>query len=254
MKEDIEKKKINKIENENWWFKARKELMLHLINYYIQPTPARTVLDLGTGGSALAALIKKRSIILTLDKNINASRYAKMRNIPFILGDGQIIPIRSGSIDAIFLLDTLEHIPDPTKTVSECMRILKQSGIMIIAVPAFTILWTQEDVLAGHTMRYTKKTLTDILKEFSIIKVFYWNFISFFPLLCIRLFSVFQRKQSYESHHESDFFKTVYGDALFVPPLINAFAYSALCVENWFIKTGVSFPVGTSVFVVCKKL
>lgn len=54
---------------------------------------------------------------------------------PDICGDAQHLPIRSESVDAVFLTEVLEHLPRPQSALAECHRILKKGGIFILTIP-----------------------------------------------------------------------------------------------------------------------
>jgi SAM-dependent methyltransferase len=48
-------------------------------------------------------------------------------------------PFGDETFDAITMLATLEHVPDPTQIAAECARVLRPGGRMIITVPAAAV-------------------------------------------------------------------------------------------------------------------
>jgi 2-polyprenyl-3-methyl-5-hydroxy-6-metoxy-1,4-benzoquinol methylase len=50
------------------------------------------------------------------------------------LEDQQII---AGSLDAVILMDVLEHLPDPISTISAAITLLKKDGVLIIQTPCY---------------------------------------------------------------------------------------------------------------------
>jgi SAM-dependent methyltransferase len=57
----------------------------------------------------------------------------------FVVADLSLgIPIPTGSTDAIFSSQAMEHLSDIEKFLSECRRVLKPDGLMVVAVPAIT--------------------------------------------------------------------------------------------------------------------
>jgi len=58
-------------------------------------------------------------------------------NIPVLLGPIEEQPIKPDSLDAILLMDVLEHLQEPLKTMHYCLELLKQDGILIIQTPRF---------------------------------------------------------------------------------------------------------------------
>src|SRR5262245_4112822 len=49
--------------------------------------------------------------------------------------DMQALPFEAGSFDLVIHSDTLEHVPDPVKGLSECRRVLSPAGACIFTVP-----------------------------------------------------------------------------------------------------------------------
>ncbi|TSC52046.1 MAG: methyltransferase type 11 [Parcubacteria group bacterium LiPW_41] len=74
--------------------------------------------------------------------------------------------------DLILLNQVLEHVPGPSAVLVECFRILKDDGILIIAVPNFDSLgekvfeenWYHLD-LPRHLFHFNKKTLNKMLER-----------------------------------------------------------------------------------------
>lgn len=55
--------------------------------------------------------------------------------VNFIAADGTRLPVADDSIDIVFALDTLEHIPDAQTAVSESRRILHENGQFLVSAP-----------------------------------------------------------------------------------------------------------------------
>jgi 2-polyprenyl-6-hydroxyphenyl methylase/3-demethylubiquinone-9 3-methyltransferase len=57
----------------------------------------------------------------------------------FIEGDAQNLSfIRSNSFDSILCSEMIEHVPFPQKVFTECYRILKPQGLLLITTPNYT--------------------------------------------------------------------------------------------------------------------
>ena len=52
-----------------------------------------------------------------------------------VLGVGEALPFKDGSVDAVISIAVLEHVRDPFKCASEIVRILKPGGDLVCAVP-----------------------------------------------------------------------------------------------------------------------
>ena len=56
-------------------------------------------------------------------------------NITLIKADGCVSSLKNSSIDVLFCLDSMEHIPDIDKLLSESERVLKDDGVFIASLP-----------------------------------------------------------------------------------------------------------------------
>ncbi|MHA1884345.1 MAG: class I SAM-dependent methyltransferase [Promethearchaeota archaeon] len=54
--------------------------------------------------------------------------------------DAQDLPFEDGLFDGIFLYDSLQHIENRERTLKECLRVLKESGVIIV------IEWTEKQI------------------------------------------------------------------------------------------------------------
>ena len=71
------------------------------------------------------------------------SKLPKHRLAHFPELDLQNLDIEPGSVDLILHSDTLEHIEDPLRALSECRRVLGKDGICAFTVPALANRLTQ---------------------------------------------------------------------------------------------------------------
>lgn len=150
--------RLAELEDWHFWFLARRDLIRRLIRRHLH-RQAAFILDVGCGtGSILAELSRDGHRVMGVD-----SRREGLRRIgptlPSALlaqADATLLPLRPGSADLVLLLDVLEHVPDHL-ALEEVRRVLRPGGKAIIAVPAFTKLWSYRDVGAGHRRRYSRE-------------------------------------------------------------------------------------------------
>ena len=67
--------------------------------------------------------------------------------------------------DTIFLLNVIEHIRDHQKAILNCAYMLKPQGRLIVLAPAYPYLFSRLDQELGHHRRYTKNTMTNLLRQ-----------------------------------------------------------------------------------------
>ncbi|OGV57778.1 MAG: hypothetical protein A2X45_19770 [Lentisphaerae bacterium GWF2_50_93] len=54
--------------------------------------------------------------------------------------DGQFLPFEDGSVDGVFIMLVLEHVPDPFAITNEIKRVLKKGGFVVATVPFMQVL------------------------------------------------------------------------------------------------------------------
>jgi ubiquinone/menaquinone biosynthesis C-methylase UbiE len=100
------------------------------------------VLDLGGGAGWVSELLAKlgyRPITLDISTSlirVGRDRFERERLTPrFTAGDMTSLPIRSGSVDAVVVIDALHHVPDIPAVFREAFRVLAPGGQFILAEP-----------------------------------------------------------------------------------------------------------------------
>ncbi len=130
---------------------------------------------------------------------------------------GEKIPFKDGFFDVVVMTDTLEHVQDDKKTISEVHRVLKKGGILVISTPHKGIL----DWMDSFNLKYRfprlyrlwkgKEKAEEILKQDS------WH--RHYSLQDYEHF--FKNKFSIQKVHRGGFFiwyfLWVFGDAFIVP-------------------------------------
>jgi len=143
------KKKYDSIVG-NYYVKARLFKGWHTRRYSLALKLAKIVktnlniLDVGCDGGNFTSSLLKYGDVIGLDLSSSFIDYAHKayRGVPFLIGDGQHLPLKSESFDLVFCLEVLEHVPNPHSMVIETYRVLKPGGIFITIVPdKDQILW-----------------------------------------------------------------------------------------------------------------
>lgn len=91
------------------------------------------VLDIGCGDRWVESKLNPQCQYLGLDYPSTVALGYQGR--PHLFADGQSLPLKDACMDAIVMLDVIEHIPQPAKAVAEATRVLKPGGTLIIQVP-----------------------------------------------------------------------------------------------------------------------
>jgi len=107
-----------------------------VLKYKLAPAQ---VVELGSAHGGLVALLRQAGYeAMGLELSPWIVDYARQTfNIPVLLGPIEEQSIEPGSLDAILLMDVLEHLQDPVKTIRHCLEILKPDGILVIQTPRY---------------------------------------------------------------------------------------------------------------------
>lgn len=91
------------------------------------------VLDIGCADRSLAEALPRATAYVGLDYPATAK--GLYRTSPDVFGDAAALPIRNSTIDCVLLLDVLEHLPEPERSLEEITRVLKPGGRVLILMP-----------------------------------------------------------------------------------------------------------------------
>jgi ubiquinone/menaquinone biosynthesis C-methylase UbiE len=90
----------------------------------------------GYGTSLLSGKCKK---ITGIDISESTIRHARQKytknNIEFICASALNIPLQDNSVDMVVSFETIEHLEEHEKLISEFKRILKTGGLLVISTP-----------------------------------------------------------------------------------------------------------------------
>jgi ubiquinone/menaquinone biosynthesis C-methylase UbiE len=100
----------------------------------------KVVLDIASGsGYGTQLLAKTAKKVYGVDVNEKSVKYAQenfsARNVEYKAGDGVKIPLADKSVDIVITFETIEHIKDYKKFLSESKRVLKPGGMMVVSTP-----------------------------------------------------------------------------------------------------------------------
>ncbi|MDP9036018.1 MAG: metalloregulator ArsR/SmtB family transcription factor [Myxococcota bacterium] len=128
------------------------------------------VLDVGSGDGTVAQLLAPRADRWTcLDRSERVlaaarSRLESVKNVRFVAGDAQELPLRDGSFDAVLLLHVLTHVDSPSRACAEAARVLRPGGLLVAvtldAHEQTEITTAYGHVNSGFTPPALRRTLT----------------------------------------------------------------------------------------------
>ncbi len=94
-----------------------------------------------------------------------------------------------GSCEAVYCLNVIEHIPDDSAALRALWRVTAPGGHLLVVVPAFQMLFNNNDRLVGHVRRYGRRELLERLRstDWVVDRCRYGDCLGFAAALAYRL-------------------------------------------------------------------
>jgi len=120
------------------WKRRLKKLSRHSSKGYL--------LDVGTGYGQFLDLARPFfAEVSGTEVSESAVALAKEKyGLSLLAGQVEALDLPPQSLDTITLFHVLEHVPDPDKLVNVCHALLREHGILVIAVPNDVLAWTSK--------------------------------------------------------------------------------------------------------------
>jgi SAM-dependent methyltransferase len=237
--------KLARMEENNFWFQGRNEIILWGIDKYLANKKSFFELGCGTGFVAQGISTVFPSMLLVGGELFREGLfYAKSRSSSseFIQLDAKKLPFRS-KFSAVGAFDVIEHIEEDQRVLSELYNILLPDGFLFVTVPQHKWLWSQVDEQACHVRRYSKEELHKkvIASGFKIVRS--TSFVSsLLPFMVFsRLFVEKLRRQSSS------------GAELEISPILNKIFEIFIKLDLFLIRLGFNLPFGGSRLLIAKK-
>ncbi|MEK6910266.1 MAG: class I SAM-dependent methyltransferase [Nanoarchaeota archaeon] len=154
-----------KLKNYLFNYRFRKIMVKSALDEYLARINKKenlTFVDIGSGISPITPYpnktlfleLEKKAVDFLVSKGLNAKK-----------GDITKLPLKENSVDVIFCSEVLEHVPNYKKALSECSRVLKRKGALILTVPTHMHYWKDDDDYVGHIRRFNPETLENDIKK-----------------------------------------------------------------------------------------
>ena len=240
-------------EDKHWWFAGRTWSLLNMLDRVVEPGGQKRVLDIGCGAGNMFHHLARYGSVVGVDNNPKPLVVARERGYDVREGVAENLPVEDESFELVSLLDTVEHCDDDMAVLRECYRVCAPGGHLVITVPAFMWLWSHNDELNAHKLRYTTKELAERLARvgFLIERLTYNNFFVF-PMaagLILLRRGAEQEPELGSPHFDDESYQVEMEPA---PPLLNTILGGVTWTEAQLLRW-VNLPVGTSIICIAKK-
>ena len=160
---------------------SREQAVASLERWLAVPEPV--ILDIGCSSGYTLRLLRRRmpqAVLLGSDyiRRPLERLGAAIPGLPLFQFDLTRCPLETASVDAVVLLNVLEHIEDDEQAVRQVFRILKPGGVAAIEVPAGPHLYDIYDRKLMHFRRYRLRQLSLLVRRagFAILQASHLGF------------------------------------------------------------------------------
>ena len=167
--EAVAVEQFQRLERDHWWFRGRRAVYLGLLRHHLAGARPARILDLGCGmGGFVEGLHELGDSVVAADfdpAGLHARRELgrdRDRSAP-VQASGADLPFADASFDLVCLFDVLEHLEDDRAALDEVLRTLRPGGRVCVSVPAYPALFSNNDRVARHYRRYTRRSLAAVL-------------------------------------------------------------------------------------------
>ncbi len=236
--------KLARIEEGNFWFRARNRLIQWALGNYFPS--ARSFFEVGCGTGFVLKGVRETLPLMRLagseifgDGLVFAR--ARLPGVDLYQMDARQIPFER-EFDVIGAFDVLEHIVEDDAVLRQMFRATRPGGGLLVTVPQHRFLWSANDEHAMHQRRYSRAELRSKVEQagFDIERI--TSFISL--LLPVMIYSRMKRNSSRDFQLWKEFE---------ISRPLNAILGNILAVERAMIERGASFPAGGSLLLVAKR-
>jgi 2-polyprenyl-3-methyl-5-hydroxy-6-metoxy-1,4-benzoquinol methylase len=108
----------------------------NILHYHLPPAK---VLEVGSGHGGFVKILRETGFEATgLELSPFIAKYARNTfDVPVLEGPIEKQAVPQASLDMIILMDVLEHLPDPKTTIQACLKLLNETGCLIMQTPCF---------------------------------------------------------------------------------------------------------------------
>lgn len=169
------------IEENSFWFKHRNKCIIEAFKKYAKQN---LFFDIGGGNGYVSKGLQEVGIDCVLvEPGTSGCLNAQKRDLKNIVCSTlEDAKFKEESIANIGVFDVVEHIEDDNRFLKMIHNYLIPEGLVFITVPAFELLWSHDDVTAGHYRRYTISNMEEKLKNAGFSIVYSTYFFSFLPI------------------------------------------------------------------------
>ena len=233
---------LYELEDRHWWFRGRWAVVEALLSRTSLP-PRPRILDAGCGTGGNLRRYARLGEAVGVEPFPEAVRLCRERGLDSVMQAGlEALPFADESFDLIASTDVIEHVAAEQQALRELWRVAASGAALLITVPAYMWLWSEEDVHLHHQRRYTRPRLRAAVENCG------WEprIATYFNSLLLPPIALAKRLPKRSDGDKADLDRT--------PESLNGPLSLPMRLEARLIRRGVSLPAGVSVGIVCRKV
>jgi SAM-dependent methyltransferase len=157
------------VEDNSFWFKHRNNCIVSAVNSFPPKNPEsrNTIFDIGGGNGFVSLGLSQAGYdVVLIEPGLTGSLNAKHRGLKNVIcATTETAEFKPHTLPAVGLFDVVEHIEDDLAFLKSIYDLVEIGGYLYVTVPAYSLLWSNEDISAGHFRRYTLKGITEVIEE-----------------------------------------------------------------------------------------
>lgn len=151
---------------ENYWFRRHEVAYRHCADF----CAGQDVLEAGCGegyGADLIASVARHVTALDYDEATVAHVRARYPRVEVLSGNLAALPIPDASVDVVVNFQVIEHLWDQPQFVTECARVLRPGGRLLMSTPNRITFTPGSDVPVNpfHTRELNAAELRELLED-----------------------------------------------------------------------------------------
>lgn len=232
--------RMRELQQDHWWFAARREILESEIGRLPLPRPAR-ILEVGCGPGGNLELLKRFGEVRAIEPDDESRAYAAESAGVVVEGgllpDG--LPDLGGPFDMICAFDVIEHVDDDAGAVAALGQLLKPGGFLVTTVPAYAWMWSEHDARHHHKRRYSMAAYRRLFTGLKVRRATHFNSVLFPPIAAVRLAKSAARVRG--------------GDDEAMPaPALNKVLKGLFAAEKQILKAA-DLPFGVSILLIAER-
>jgi len=159
---------------------VEKDFFLNTLNF----SKCTMACDIGAGAGKFSLLATQRGVdVVAIDIDSQGLKRLKSKSnlVNVVLADAKSIPLKEATVDAAFMIEVLDYIPELGTVLGECSRILKDGGSLVFSFGNEASLKSKLRQLQGkhymHSHRSVVQSLDDV--KLQIVKTEGFNWLPF---------------------------------------------------------------------------